>query len=163
MNADLIDALRHAISLTEAWLDVLHALVALQPDASRTPAPAPAPAPTPTVNNQDIKKIKENSQKKNNKRPATSVSTLLTLSETEAERHYYTKLQEHYPRICQLQKPLTYQEFGKLVNVLHYNRDDVYDILREMENYAPLTQKYVSAYLTACKWLDKRHKSAQIR
>jgi hypothetical protein len=63
-------------------------------------------------------------------------------------------LTENAPRVEKLKQPFTEREYTEIFS--KWKRDEVLTILIAMHNYKPLTNKNISAYLTANYWLNKR-------
>jgi len=58
--------------------------------------------------------------------------------------------------VGKMKKQLTYNQAQKLLHV--YSKQEIYMTLLEMENYAMLTKKYRSVYLTLRNWIELKHK-----
>lgn len=62
-------------------------------------------------------------------------------------------IKENCKRVASLKKQMTIDECDKLIK--KNENSDIKDMLRQMENYNPLTKKYVSVYMTLNNWLSK--------
>ncbi len=99
-------------------------------------------AHTNIINNS----IKEKIEKKRD------INALISESQSPEEKSFYEKMQQEFPRICQMQEPLTYQQMQRLVVL--YSNDRVVSALSDMENYPKLLTGYLSAYRTCRKWIN---------
>jgi hypothetical protein len=62
---------------------------------------------------------------------------------------------KNYTRVQSLPKPLTPQDFCRLLDNKKYTKDLIRETFVKMENYKPLATKNVSAYLTLINWMDR--------
>ena len=81
------------------------------------------------------------------------VRQLLTLATTPQEQRFYEEMIVKCPHVCQLQEPLTYEQYQQLR--IRYPTLNVGEVMRAMENHVPLKKKYRSAYLTLNNWLKR--------
>ena len=79
------------------------------------------------------------------------INALIAQSESPEEKEFYERMLAEYPRICQMQQPLTYQEMLRLVE--KYTAEKVTAALSDMENYPKLLTGYLSASRTCRKWI----------
>lgn len=91
-------------------------------------------------------------EKEREKKKRVSVSMLLKLTTSPQERAFYQEMLERFPRVCQMDKVLTYEQFQR-VQAAGYSNQQIRDILQQMENNRHLLTKYVSAYLTLNNWI----------
>lgn len=96
----------------------------------------------------------ENKEKKKNKKEILNCQELLEQADTDEERDFYANMMEHYPRICQMKLPLTYEQLKRLLRDGH-TYEELNWTLIQMENYLPLLQKCVSANLTIRNWIRR--------
>jgi len=61
-------------------------------------------------------------------------------------------IRENYPRICKMEQQLTYEQAEMLISL--FPKPSIMNILEQMENYKPLSKKYVSVYRTMRNWLQ---------
>lgn len=71
---------------------------------------------------------------------------------TLEEKNFYESMANDFPQICQLQEPLTYQQY--IVLVQRYPRREVILNMGLLENYS-MKSKYVSVYRALLNWLQK--------
>lgn len=81
----------------------------------------------------------------------SSIEALISASTSESEKEFYLHMKVEYPRVCQMQEPLTFAEMQRLINV--YPRERIHMALNDMENYPNLLTKYLSANRTLRKWI----------
>lgn len=105
--------------------------------------------PNDNVNVNDNVSSNEDILKENYKKKKTANSDPLS----EKEQGFLDWMQENYPTVCRMKKPLTYQQFCKLRE--EYSEDRIKDILDSMENHTPLLKKYTSAVLTIKSWIKR--------
>lgn len=60
--------------------------------------------------------------------------------------------------VKKLKKQLTFEQCESLIN--DFNKASIKDVLLEMENFAPLSKKYVSVNLTLRNWLKRQAKAS---
>lgn len=75
---------------------------------------------------------------------------------SEDEQKFLDGMQEHYPSVCKMKAPLTFQQYQKLQN--EYTTEAIRDILERMENYAQLHKKCTSANLTIRNWIKNQNR-----
>ena len=75
---------------------------------------------------------------------------------SEEEQKFLDGMQEHYPSVCKMKAPLTFQQYQKLQN--EYTTEAIRDILERMENYAQLHKKCTSANLTIRNWIKNQNR-----
>ncbi len=75
---------------------------------------------------------------------------------SEEERKFLDGMQEHYPSVCKMKEPLTFQQYKKLLG--KYTAEAIEDILERMENYVKLREKYISANLTIRNWIKRQNR-----
>lgn len=102
-------------------------------------------------NNKEINKEdnNKNNSKELSKKADEDKAKQADLREKEANYNKY--MANNYPLVQKMREPLTYEQFLKLCE--HYERDAIYNVLTDMNNWAELRKKRVSAYQTALKWL----------
>ncbi len=91
-------------------------------------------------------------REKRNKRDS-SIEALISASVSDSEREYYQHMKEEFPRICQMQQPLTFAEMQRLLN--DFPRERILTVLNDMENFPRLLTGYLSANKTCRKWASK--------
>jgi len=106
----------------------------------------------PTVGNNKINKSKKRELTLSKRK---SIAELCSSAPDPAEQNFYQNFLTHYPRICQMEQPLSYQEYQRILS------DGIpialiRDVLNDMENHRQLHSKYVSANLTLRKWIKIR-------
>ena len=82
--------------------------------------------------------------------------TTTTEPTSEEEQKFLDGMQEHYPSVCKMKVPLTFQQYQKLLN--EYTTEAIRDILERMENYAQLHKKCTSANLTIRNWIKNQNR-----
>ncbi len=70
---------------------------------------------------------------------------------SDEEKNFYEHMQANYPRVCMLDKPLTYAESERLLK--DYSPEQIHSALMDMENNKNLLKKSISANLTCRKYL----------
>lgn len=108
-----------------------------------------------TIADADVPLIvpsEHNIEKEREKKKRVSVSMLLKLTTSPQERAFYQEMLERFPRVCQMDKVLTYEQFQR-IQAAGYTNQQIRDILQQMENNRHLLTKYVSAYLTLNNWI----------
>lgn len=80
---------------------------------------------------------------------------LLRLATSPQERAFYQEMLQRFPRVCQMEKVLTYEQLQRL-NQAGYTNQQIRDVLQQMENNRNLHRNYVSAYLTLNNWIRKK-------
>lgn len=113
-------------------------------------AGASVPAGSSSSSTRKDKKRKDNTIKK-----TLSMDELFESAQTNEEKEFYEKMLENYPRVCQLPQPLSYAQLNRLL-VKGITAQQIADTLSEMENYALLHDKCVSANLTIQNWIRRR-------
>lgn len=98
--------------------------------------------------------IKEDNNNNNKKNNSKELSKKVEVNEEykEKENNFLAYMKEHYPLVQRMRDPLKYDEFLKLCAT--YERETIYNVLSDMNNWAELRKKRVSAYQTAIKWLS---------
>ena len=81
----------------------------------------------------------------------SSIEALISASTSESEKEFYLRMKVEYPRVCQMQEPLTFAEMQRLLN--EYPRERIHMALNDMENFPNLLTKYLSANRTLRKWI----------
>lgn len=76
----------------------------------------------------------------------------------EKEISFYEQMKEHYPRVMSMRQPLTWKQYLKMTTEDGFSARLIKSILEEMENYAMLSQRYVSANLTIRNWIRNKRK-----
>lgn len=74
----------------------------------------------------------------------------------ESFKRFMVWVDEHAPRVNKMQKPFSLDQYTEL-GVKKFRKDFIESLLLEMENYAPLLKKNISAYLTFLKWAKIRN------
>lgn len=64
---------------------------------------------------------------------------------------YHNYMLEHYPGLCDMPEPLSYDHYHILI--ARYGADKLQKVLDRMENNVRVRTRYVSVYLTANNWL----------
>lgn len=72
---------------------------------------------------------------------------------SKEELQFIQKMNENYPNVMGMEKPLTYEEWCKLIEL--YGDKLPKEKLSEMENKPNLQSSYVSAYLTVRNWCNR--------
>jgi hypothetical protein len=75
---------------------------------------------------------------------------------TEISIACFEFLKNDTPKILKMKEPLTHQQINKLVN--DFGKDQIKEILYDMQNYEKLLETSTSANLTIRKWLRKNAK-----
>lgn len=110
-------------------------------ELARDPAREPARAGEPLTE-------KEENRKEKREDAASTASPQLS----DKEKEFYAKMQEEYPRVCQLPKPMTYAEMQRLLK--RFSREQILSALNDMENNPRLLKKSLSANLTCQKYIS---------
>jgi hypothetical protein len=71
----------------------------------------------------------------------------------EQENKYNEWMRDNAPRVQQMSKPLTYQQFQEIKKIAP--GPEILRVLEEMHNFKPLLSRYISANLTLRKWLKQ--------
>ena len=100
-------------------------------------------------------KRKDKNRKDNTIKKTLSMAELCEGAKSEEEKDFYVKMLDNYPRVCQLPQPLTYAQLNRLLEK-GITAKQIADTLSEMENYALLHDKCVSANLTIQNWIRRR-------
>lgn len=113
-------------------------------------------------NQMDNQRITKRISNKNNKEEDIKKKVLKknetsNEAQTEQEKEFIDYMNNNYPSVMSMIKPLTYSECSKLRET--YTKEQVNAILTDMENMNGLNKKYKSAYLTANKWLKNNYGS----
>lgn len=115
-------------------------------------APDPAPADHCPTNRED-KNRKENSLKeKPCPRAGQRECEIFPYELSAEEREFNLKMQRSYPRVSQMQQPLTSKQMQRLLDE-GIPATKIACVLKDMENCSKLLTRYVSAYLTLRCWL----------
>lgn len=85
----------------------------------------------------------ENRKEKNKKKDEDIVS--------EEEKEWRSEFAEHYPTLARMRKPLTLEEYNRLLT--DHPNARIIEKLERMENLPDVTKKYVSTYRTLRNWL----------
>lgn len=109
------------------------------------------PPNTPLVENKEEEKVKE-------KEEIQREDEDLTFNEKDKAKSFEEKMKEHYPRVMSMKKPLTHDQYRKLVNEDKYKVSLIKETLEAMENSARLHKDYISSYLTLRNWIKQRLK-----
>ena len=123
--------------------------------ADRTDAHADAHASDPIVPNGTLNREKEKENicvygESESLTPQTQAHTH-TQTPTEAEV-FCQQMMATFPRVSRMKKPLTYEEYRKLLK--KHSVESIRQTLKEMENHPNLNRRYVSANLTIQNWLN---------
>lgn len=110
-------------------------------ELARDPAREPARAGEPLTEKE------ENRKEKREDAASTAPPQL-----SDREKEFYAKMQEEYPRVCQLPKPMTYAEMQRLLK--RFSREQILSALNDMENNPCLLKKSLSANLTCQKYIS---------
>lgn len=107
---------------------------------------------TPNVNvnvnvNDNVNVNRKNIKKENETPPDGVVS--LTPSQN---KDFFDWLKENCPNVCQMKQPLTDDQLQGLLR--RYPPEAIKSIFIKMQNWKPLNQKNVSAYLTFLNWVE---------
>ena len=81
----------------------------------------------------------------------SSIEALISASASDSELNFYLRMKAEYPRVCQMQQPLTYTEMQRLLT--DHPKERIQNALNDMENYPNLLTKYLSANRTLRKWI----------
>jgi hypothetical protein len=103
------------------------------------------------------KKVNINSQKKilDKKEKESEIKNLNTHTQEEIElfKKFKDWIKKNAPRVEEMKEPISIEQFFKLKQKL--SNKIVQDLLIAMQNYKPLHQKSISAYLTILNWSKK--------
>lgn len=105
-------------------------------------------ARTPANTEQEKRNIK----RKKNK---SSFAELSSNAATPEEKEFYQMLFDNCPRVCQMEEPLTYYEYQRIVRQ-GIPLATIREVLQAMQNHRDLLRKYVSANLTLRHWIAIR-------
>lgn len=121
-------------------------------DAGTDPGPdAGLPAGSSSSTTRKEKNRKDNTHKK-----TLSMAELCESAQSEEEKEFYEMMLENYPRVCQLEQPLSYAQLQQMLQK-GITAVQISGILKEMENYKLLLKKCVSANLTIRNWIRRRN------
>lgn len=112
-----------------------------------TREPARDPAREPARAGEPLTEKEENRKEKREDAASTAPPQL-----SDKEKEFYAKMQEEYPRVCQLPKPMTYAEMQRLLK--RFSREQILSALNDMENNPRLLKKSLSANLTCQKYIS---------
>lgn len=112
-----------------------------------TREPARDPARDPARAGEPLTEKEENRKEKREDAASTAPPQL-----SDKEKEFYAKMQEEYPRVCQLPKPMTYAEMQRLLK--RFSREQILSALNDMENNPRLLKKSLSANLTCQKYIS---------
>lgn len=65
-------------------------------------------------------------------------------------------LQANCPHLLKMQEQITEEQLNALLH--NYESEDIFDTLRSMENYKPITKNNRSVYRTLRNWLNRDNK-----
>lgn len=105
-------------------------------------------ARTPANTEQEKRNIK----RKKNK---SSFAELSSNAATPEEKEFYQMMLDNCPRVCQMEEPLTYYEYQRIVRQ-GIPLATIREVLQAMQNHRDLLRKYVSANLTLRHWIAIR-------
>lgn len=74
--------------------------------------------------------------------------------EDDEFKKFQSYILNHAGNVSRMKEPFTLAQYREVKK--KFNSGVVKEILEEMHNYAPLTKKNVSAYLTLCNWIRRR-------
>lgn len=112
-----------------------------------TREPARDPAREPARAGEPLTEKEENRKEKREDAASTAPPQL-----SDREKEFYAKMQEEYPRVCQLPKPMTYAQMQRLLK--RFSREQILSALNDMENNPRLLKKSLSANLTCQKYIS---------
>lgn len=112
-----------------------------------TREPARDPAREPARAGEPLTEKEENRKEKREDAASTAPPQL-----SDKEKEFYAKMQEEYPRVCQLPKPMTYAQMQRLLK--RFSREQILSALNDMENNPRLLKKSLSANLTCQKYIS---------
>ena len=112
-----------------------------------TREPARDPAREPARAGEPLTEKEENRKEKREDAASTAPPQL-----SDREKEFYAKMQEEYPRVCQLREPMTYAQMQRLLK--RFSREQILSALNDMENNPRLLKKSLSANLTCQKYIS---------
>lgn len=80
--------------------------------------------------------------------------------QSEVEQKFIIYMQKEYPHVCKMKKPLTYDEYMKLIKA-GYKADQIASKLDVLENRDDYIRKYRSPYLCVRNWLKEDYKKVK--
>lgn len=92
----------------------------------------------------------------NNENNYNNDNNVLPLPKNERFEKFEIWINENAPRVAKLEKPITEDEFLRLVE--KYQLNVISDNLIKMHNYKPLLKNNVSANLTLINWIERDRK-----
>ena len=105
-------------------------------------------ARTPANTEQEKRNIKRTKNK-------SSFAELSSNAATPEEKEFYQMMLDNCPRVCQMEEPLTYYEYQRIVRQ-GIPLATIREVLQAMQNHRDLLRKYVSANLTLRHWIAIR-------
>lgn len=108
-----------------------------------------------TLNIPDVLKYKTlgNEVRKPKHKRAEIDMSLYSTEQIASFNRFSSWIDDNAPRVAQMQKPFTIQEY-LLLTAEGWTADSIVKVLTNMQNWKPLLQKNISAFLTAQKWLQ---------
>lgn len=116
-------------------------------DLAKEKIPKPL-ARTPANTEQEKRNIKRTKNK-------SSFAELSSNAATPEEKEFYQMMLDNCPRVCQMEEPLTYYEYQRIVRQ-GIPLATIREVLQAMQNHRDLLRKYVSANLTLRHWIAIR-------
>lgn len=107
------------------------------------------------TNKEKVSPIPPLNRKTRDVETLTSVTNVTSPTRRISDDDFEVKMREHYPTVMSLKKPLTYDQYEKLMKT--YSVEQIKRVIRDMENNLQLTKKYKSAYATAQSWLERSY------
>lgn len=109
--------------------------------------------------NEDIDNNKKNNSEELSKKGEQLSIPLDTEYDTKVA-NFNKYMTENYPLVQKMKEPLTYEQFLRLCD--EYDRQTIYNVLADMNNWAELRKKRISAYQTALKWLSNTFRTTAV-
>ena len=98
----------------------------------------------------NVRNARKGKERKKKESVYVSVDTTHTPDDQNQFNEFSSWVSKHAPRVAQMKKPITIDEYFKLKKKL--SKEVINKLLNAMENRADLHKKYVSAYLTIMNW-----------
>jgi predicted DNA-binding transcriptional regulator len=108
--------------------------------------------PIKKINRSPIKKLNTNNKDNNKKNNKGKLISKDIIKKSEKELIFDDGMKNAYPRVMHMPKPLTYEQYNKLLE--RYSKEIIRETLEAMENYRKL-DTYDSAYRTLNNWLKR--------
>lgn len=111
-----------------------------------------------SIDNSNNSTTLTNSKRVNGKKPKSAEALPLPPQEIDLDFEKFNNwLQTNAPRVLKMKEPITIEQYKLLKEEFNDGAQKLrlFETFKAMHNWADLTKKNVSAYLTTLKWLEK--------